>query len=626
MRNRYLLTADLAGIAVAALTAFVLRFDLRFFQDRDEAPVFLLGALLLKPVVFWLAGLYHRYWRYATLQDLRAVGVAAFGAMVVMGVAVGLAIAGGVMPAFSRGVLIMDGVLTFIVIGGIRVSVRILAEARSAKAAGPGTTARRRIVVVGAGDAGTMVVREMQRNPQLAMEPVGFLDDDPAKLGKRICNVSVLGGIDAIGRVGPFDEAVIAMPTAGGAAVRAVVEQCRALGLKSQTIPGVFELLDGKVSVSRLRDVEITDLLRRRQTTGRADLVDYVSGRTVLVTGAGGSIGFELCRQVSLLAPRRLIMLGHGENSLFEAWHRLREASPLVPADLVVADIRNRERLDHLLRKSRPSIVFHAAAYKHVPLMEEHFEEAVTNNIVGTMNLLDVALDLGTERFVAISTDKAVAPRSIMGASKRMADLLVRDAAARSGRGFVVVRFGNVLGSRGSAVPLFQRQIERGGPVTITHPDMKRFFMTMSEAAHLVLQAGGIGTTGGLFVLDMGAPIRIIDLVNDLIHLSGLTTDRVPVVVTGLRPGEKIEEALWESDAIVEATVHPDILRIAEPEARTGDIRAAVAALEVAAKRSDRPAAEAILRDWIPTFAPTAAEPPGTETPRRSGRVGADPR
>jgi FlaA1/EpsC-like NDP-sugar epimerase len=624
MRSRYLLLADLAGIAVAALTAFVLRFDLRFFQDRAEVPAFLLAALLLKPAVFWLAGLYHRYWRYATLQDLRAVGVAAVGATVVMGVFVGLALAAELVPAFSRGVLAVDGILTFVVIGGIRVSIRVFAEARTARAAGAGPAARRRVLVVGAGDAGTLVVREMQRNPQLGMDPIGFLDDDPVKQGKRIVGVPVVGDVRSIDRVASVDSVVIAMPTAGGAAVRSVVEQCQARGLPFQTMPGLFELLDGKVSVSRLRNVEIADLLRRRQVTGRADLTGYVRGRTVLVSGAGGSIGFELCRQAALLAPRRLVLLGHGENSLFEARQRLHEVSPETDVTLVVADIRDRARIAHVFDAFRPDIVFHAAACKHVPLMEENFEEAITTNVVGTMNLLDAAVAVGVGRFVAISTDKAVGPRGIMGASKRMADMLVRDVAARSGLGLVVVRFGNVLGTRGSVVPFFQRQIARGGPVTITDPRMTRYFMTVAEAGHLVLQAGGLGSAGGLFVLEMGEPVRIADLASDLIRLSGFTTDQIPIVVTGRRRGEKLEERLWEEDAVIERTVHPGILKVVEPPTRPGDLRAAVAALEMAARAGDRVAADAILRDWIPTFDPgpdaTGGLPADSSGPVRSTR------
>jgi FlaA1/EpsC-like NDP-sugar epimerase len=297
-------------------------------------------------------------------------------------------------------------------------------------------------------------------------------------------------------------------------------------------------------------------------------------------------------------------MLGHGENSLFETHATLHSTYPDVPLHVVVVDIRDRVRIERIFQQFTPDIVFHAAAHKHVPLMEKNFEEAISNNVVGTSILVDAALQLGVKRFVAISTDKAVSPSCVMGASKRMASLIVRDAARRSGRSFAVVRFGNVLGSRGSVVPYFKAQIERGGPVTITHPEMKRFFMTISEAVHLVLEAGGMGAGGELFVLNMGEPVRIFDLAEDLIRLSGFTTDQIPIISTGIRPGEKLEEALWEDDAMVEPTAHPDILRVTEPLTRAEDFRVAVQALEDAAQEGDRLRAEALLCDCIPTFTP----------------------
>ena len=331
---------------------------------------------------------------------------------------------------------------------------------------------------------------------------------------------------------------------------------------------------------------------------------NYVTGQTVLITGAGGSIGSELCRQVAHARPTRLVMLGHGENSLFETHATLHTAYPDVPLHVVVADIRDRVRIERIFQQLAPDIVFHAAAHKHVPLMEENFEDAISNNVVGTNILVDAAAQSGAKRFVAISTDKAVSPSCVMGASKRMASLIVQDAARHSGRSFVVVRFGNVLGSRGSVVPCFKAQIERGGPVTITYPEMKRFFMTISEAVHLVLEAGGMAKGGELFVLNMGESVRIIDLAEDLIHLSGFTTDQIPIISTGTRPGEKLEEALWEDDARVEPTVHPDILRVTEPLTSAGDLRAATKALEHAAREGDRLQVEATLCDWIPTFTP----------------------
>jgi FlaA1/EpsC-like NDP-sugar epimerase len=321
--------------------------------------------------------------------------------------------------------------------------------------------------------------------------------------------------------------------------------------------------------VLAIRQIEISDLLRRAGHA-RVNASTYVAGRTVLITGAGGSIGFELCRQVAHARPAFLVLLGHGENSIFDAQVELRELFPDLKVIPVIADIRDQRRMRQVFERLRPAIVFHAAAHKHVPLMEENPEEAVTNNIIGTHNVLEAAMEFGTERFVLISSDKAVSPSSVMGASKRVAEMLVRDAARRTSRAYVVVRFGNVLGSRGSVVPYFKRQIERGGPVTLAHPEMKRFFMTIPEAVHLVLEAGGMGRGGELFVLKMGEPVRIVDLAEDLIKLSGLTLEEVPIVYTGIRTGEKLEEALWEHGAATESTSHPEVLRVIEADNTSG--------------------------------------------------------
>ena len=324
-----------------------------------------------------------------------------------------------------------------------------------------------------------------------------------------------------------------------------------------------------------------------------------------MITGAGGSIGSALWRQVARARPASLVILGHGENSIFDVQVELKERYPTLEVIPVIADIRDRGRIASTFQRVRPSVVFHAAAHKHVPLMEENPEEAITNNVVGTHCVLEAALAAGTERFVLISSDKAVSPSSIMGASKRIAEALVRDAARRNSRGFVVVRFGNVLGSRGSVVPHFKRQIERGGPVTLTHPDMKRFFMTIPEAVYLVLEAGGMGAGGELFVLKMGEPVRIMDLAEDLIKLSGLSLEEVPIVFTGIRPGEKLEEALWEDGATSEPTRHPDVLSVIETQRTIGlGLPEVMSALSAAAAKGDHLQIQAILAEQISTFAP----------------------
>ena len=613
MRNRYVLLADVVAIGLAATGAFVLRFDLFFFSHRPEFLNFLVASLCLKPIVFYSFGLYRRYWRYTSLDDLRALMLASLTASTLMAIVEAAALSARLVPEFSRAVLVIDFMLTFMAAAGIRISIRVIGESRSrtrgsARTMAPeGAVQGKRVLVVGAGDAGSMVVREMQRNPQLGMQPIGFLDDDPVKLGKQIHGVRVLGNVASLKRTSllvQIDEVAIAMPTAAGQSVRAVVERCQALGLRSRTIPGVFELLDGKVRLNRLRHVEISDLLRRTQVAGRASTSSYLEGRRVLVTGAGGSIGFELCRQVAYAQPERLVMVGHGENSIFDAHARLREEFPDVPISIVIADIRDPARIRRVFAQFGPHVVFHAAAHKHVHLMEENPEEAILNNVVGTQNVVDAAIASKTERFVAISSDKAVSPNGIMGASKRVGDMLVRVAGQTSQRPFVVVRFGNVLGSRGSVVPSFKRQIERGGPITITHPEMKRFFMTIGEAVHLVLEAGGMGKPAELFVLNMGEPVLIVSLAQDLIRLSGLSPEQIPIVFTGARPGEKMEERLWELDSTVEPTLHSDILRVTERTTLEAHSESVVRAFETAAQNGDRLTIQSLLRQYIPTFTP----------------------
>jgi len=605
MRNRYVLLADLGLIAAAAFGAFALRFDWFAYRDRAECVPFVVAAVLVKPLVLSVFGMYRRYWAYASVRDLVAVFFATSAASVLVVIVVTLGLFTGRVAEFSRSVLLVDWVFTLLAIGGLRMSIRIIEEARSASRLPPATGTARRILVVGAGKAGAIVVRELQRNPQLRMTPVGFVDDDPVKVGKRIYGLPVLGDLAALPRWirrHEVDEVIIAMPTAPGSVLRTVAETCRQQGVTSRTVPGIFELIDGKISVSRLRHVEIADLLRRRLVVSTADVSQYLTGRTVLVTGAGGSIGLELCRQAALARPGLLVLLGHGENSIYEAQAQLRASAPGVLVLPVIADVRDAERIRAVFERLRPAVVFHAAAHKHVPLMEENPEEAVSNNVVGTHHVVEAAVRCGTQRLVLISTDKAVSPASIMGASKRLAEGIVRGAARRHGRSFVVVRFGNVLGSRGSVVPLFKQQIERGGPITLTHPDMKRYFMTIPEAVNLVLEAGGMGVGGELFVLNMGQPVRIADLATDLIKLSGLSPGEVPIVFSGARPGEKLEEALWEDEAIVHPTAITDILRVEEPERGLGaDIEAVVDALVAAARNGDRAHLEATFARWIPT-------------------------
>jgi len=374
-------------------------------------------------------------------------------------------------------------------------------------------------------------VREMHNNPTLGYVPIGFLDDDPAKQKLQIHGVPVLGTRHDIPRIAQqegIDEVVIAMPTAPGSAIREVRAICERSQVATKTIPGLYELINGSVAIGQIREVKIEDLLRREPVrTDLAAVESYIAGAVVLVTGAGGSIGSELCRQIAARKPGQLLLLGHGETSIYNILSELTRLAPRLPAVPLIADLRDADRIARLLRRHRPQVIFHAAAHKHVPLMESNPEEAFTTNVLGTENLLRAAEQAGTSRFVLISSDKAVNPVNIMGASKYLAEVLVQHAAKRTGRQFVVVRFGNVLGSRGSVVPLFEHQIAAGGPVTITHPEMTRYFMTIPEAVQLVMQAAVLGQGGEVFVLDMGEQIRILDLAHDLISLSASRREKI---------------------------------------------------------------------------------------------------
>jgi FlaA1/EpsC-like NDP-sugar epimerase len=409
-----------------------------------------------------------------------------------------------------------------------------------------------------------MAAREMLRNPQLGYHLVGFLDDDPDKLGLRIHGLPVLGALADLPRCVQehrIQQVLIAMPAAPGAAVRRVVELAQDAAVEIRTLPGYYELIGGQVSVQRARPVQLEDLLRRAPTPlDLKGVAGYLTNGVVLVVGAGGSIGSEICRQVARFGPSRLLLMGHGEDSLYRIERELRATLPGVECLPLLGTVRERGKLQWLLSQYKPQVIFHAAAYKHVPLMESNQDEAVLNNVVGTRNLLLAAEAEGVPNLVFISSDKAVEPANVMGATKRVGELLVRCAARRSGRPYVVVRFGNVLGSRGSVVPLFQEQIDTGGPVTITHPEVTRYFMTIPEAVRLVLQAGALGKGGEVFVLDMGEPVRIYDLACDLIHLHGYEPERdIPIVFIGLRPGEKLHEKLYTATEQTLDTSHPGI-------------------------------------------------------------------
>jgi FlaA1/EpsC-like NDP-sugar epimerase len=574
-------------------------------------------VLVLIPLTFYLTGVYSRYWRYASINEnlllagALTVAVAFAGAMSLV-----IARLTAEPITFPRFVPVIFLMLALLATTGPRLLARMsVGYWRQRERESLSLTPHSNVLILGAGDAGAIIVRELKSNPQLGMRVVGFIDDDLAKHDALIHGVPVLGGRDDIAGVirrHRVDKIIIAMPTVAGKVIGELVSLCERAGIHPKIMPGIYELIGGQVSISQLRNVQIEDLLRREPIrTDTSAVRNLLHGRRVLVTGGGGSIGSELCRQILRCEPKVLIAVGHGENSVFEIEHELRTVSDrmgLRHPRLVcaIADIRFPDRIQSIFEQHQPEIVFHAAAHKHVPLMESNPCEAITNNVFGTQTLLNASLAANVEHFVMISTDKAVRPTSVMGASKRVAELLVHQAAACSGKPYVAVRFGNVLGSRGSVVLTFKRQIANGGPVTVTHPDMTRYFMTIPEAVQLVLQAAVLGKGGEVFLLDMGEPVKIADLAKSIIELSGLEVGKdIEIEYTGVRPGEKLYEELFLPDEVYQRTEHAKVFIASNASTATSpDLNEMVSRLTYSANVSDKDEIVRMLRQLIPEYQP----------------------
>ena len=599
----FLAALDIISIIVAAFISIYLRFDSGAIPAKylNMLVAYLPLTVLLYLICFYIFKLYGRIWRYAGSIELVAIVIAcALGSTVWY---LSSAAIGSVLP---RLLYIMTGILLMLFIGGSRLALRMYSYVMNKPKYKEQQRKKNKVLIIGAGDAGALLLREIERYHVANRQVIGFIDDDKTKIGKSMLGVKILGSRNDITKIAAernIDEIIIAMPSVKGREIKAIINICKDTNCKLTILPGIYEIIEGKVSISQLRPVDVEDLLGRDPVKLDTTAVkEYLSGKIVLITGAGGSIGSEIVRQVAKMQPAKLLLLGKGENSIYEITQEMKIEYPQLKTVPIIADVRDRERINAIMDYFKPQVVFHAAAHKHVPLMEYQPAEAVRNNILGTKVVADEAAAHKVETFVMISTDKAVNPTSVMGCTKRVAEMYVQSMNKNSNTRFVAVRFGNVLGSRGSVIPLFKKQIAKGGPVTVTHADMKRYFMTIPEASQLVLQAGAMAKGGEVFVLDMGEPVRIYDLAKDLITLSGLIPDKdIEIKITGLRPGEKLFEELLSAEDGTEKTTHQKIFTARIKEIDKAELDKQIAEI---VEITDGDKVVAALQKIVPTYTP----------------------
>ncbi len=605
-----LLLVDAVVIMLSTYLALLVKFD------GHISPVYLellrqdiVIMIMIKILVYALFKLYRSLWRYASIDELLSVVLAVFISNIIC---FSLMLVSGQKSSFSIYFLII--IFDLILIGISRFSYRLLRRVkhRCQKIKSGKTREIKKILVVGAGDAGAMVVKEFKKHTELYIEIVGFIDDDITKSKKHVNGYSVLGkttDIKEIVEKYKVDEIIIAMPSVAKSVSKEIVNICSDTGAKVKILPGLYQFIDDKVSISQIRDVNIDDLLGREAIKlDKSSIADYLKGKRVMVTGGGGSIGSELCRQIAKFSPREIIIVDIYENNVYDLENELKRIynsknnNPL-NFRVIIASVRDEKRMRDVVNDYQPQVIFHAAAHKHVPLMEHNPCEAVKNNILGTHNVVKVAHELGVEKFVLISTDKAVNPTNVMGATKRFCENIIQAYAKISDTEFVAVRFGNVLGSNGSVIPLFKRQIKEGGPVTVTHRKIIRYFMTIPEAAQLVLQAGALAKGGEIFVLDMGDPVKIYDLAKHLIKLSGLVLDEdIKIEITGLREGEKLYEELLMDEEGLEDTVHKKIY-IGKPQiVDYNQLLEKIEVLEKVAAKNDAKLLREKLKMYVDTY------------------------
>ncbi|TYZ29123.1 polysaccharide biosynthesis protein [Selenomonas caprae] len=596
IRDKFkLILIDAIIFAIAPILAVMLRFE-GTLPARELASIqgciFWMVPICL--VISYFYGMYHRIWHYARMRDLVAlIGAVSLSQALIFIIVV---LTGTYMP---RSIPIITWILTLGGIGASRlmfkVNLDLVTELKGD---------RKNLLIVGAGDAGAMLVRELEQNSAATTNIVGFIDDDAKKQNGRLAGFPILGTVDelaSIVRVKAVDRIVIAIPSADGATIRHIDNACRSTGAQVCIMPGIYSMVNGELDMGEMREISLEDLLRRDPIKLDFEkITNYIAGKTVLITGAGGSIGSEISRQISRVGAKEIILLGRGENSIYEIHQELIRKFPEQNYRTVIANITDRERMARIFQRFKPQVVFHAAAHKHVPLMEIQPDEAIRNNVFGTQNVAELADQNHAEIFVLISTDKAVNPTSVMGATKRTAELVLQEINQHSKTKFVTVRFGNVLGSRGSVVPLFEKQIAQGGPVTVTHKEMTRYFMTIPEAVQLVLQAGSQAEGGEVFLFDMGEPVKIKDMAEDLIRLHGLTPGKdINIVYTGLRPGEKLYEELLTSEEGTTSTKHKKIFKAKIQPLDEEELSESLCVLR---ETTDKQVILATLKHMIPTY------------------------
>jgi FlaA1/EpsC-like NDP-sugar epimerase len=611
-RRPLIVLAHLAVFAVSLMLSFLVASNMQINAEwlAGQYPTLLVFVLVIKTLIFGLFKQYRGWWRYVGISDLTGIVRASLVSTMLI---FGLWVAGlyidpvrkSIANVFdvSQAVFVVDMFCTVLLLAGLRMAIRLYYEEFRTVESGR----LKRFLIVGAGNTGESLLREIHRMTVAEYEVVGFIDDDPAKQGIRIHDIPVLGSVEQLAetcREKNIEEVAIAMPSATVQQRRRVVQVCQGTKVRFRTVPSMTDIASGRFRVSQIRDVDINDLLGREAIQLDTDSIEaFIKGKTILVTGAGGSIGSEMCRQICNFEPKLLLLVEQAENPLFYIERELREKFPDITMTAVVCDITDQSRVEGIFEKYRPEVIIHAAAHKHVPLMEGNPGEAIKNNVVGSRTVADAADKFGAGSFVMISTDKAVNPTSIMGSSKRVAELYVQDLNRTSKTHFVTVRFGNVLGSEGSVVPIFKKQIAQGGPLTVTHPEMKRYFMTIPEASQLVLQAASMGKGGEIFVLDMGEPVKIVDLARELITLSGFRPgEDIEIAFTGLRPGEKLFEELSIKGEDMQETRHPKIGIWKNIPMDRDRLRAKIAELVALAKIGEHDAIAAKIKELVPEY------------------------